>query len=47
MAALENSNNAALFKDLTTPLGGLTMAFAEDPATEGDECPIALTWLNR
>jgi len=41
MASLENSNNATLFKDLTTPLGGLTMAFAEDPATDGDDNPDA------
>jgi len=41
MAPLENSNNVTLFKDLTTPLGGLTSAFAEDPASDGAENPDA------
>ena len=37
----ENNTRATLFKDLTTPLGGLTAAFADDPATEGEENPDA------
>ncbi len=37
----ENNRRATLFKDLTTPLGGLTAAFADDPATEGEENPDA------
>ena len=37
----ENNKQATLFKDLTTPLSGLTTAFAEDPAAEGVESPEA------
>ena len=37
----ENNTRATLFKDLTTPLGGLTSAFADDPVTEGEENPDA------
>lgn len=35
----EKNKRATLFKDLTTPLGGLTAAFAENPAIEGEESP--------
>ena len=37
----ENNTRATLFMDLTTPLGGLTSAFAVVPATEGEENPDA------
>ena len=37
----EKNKRATLFKDLTTPLGGLTAAFAENPAIEGEEIRVS------